>query len=156
MKDPVDHIGRPPLPWRDSALTECGRPINDVAKVVSRDEAVARWKDQGAARAAYTLCMTCVQTADRHRSTWETSPIARFMRECEELQWVTRLGRRNAGPDTPDPREQRADLVTRELRAIAMLIEAHRDEFDAAVAGQVETLSLDKAREAKTATNHRN
>ncbi len=53
MKEPVDHILRPKLPWRldDCALTECGYEASEV-KTITREELQARWKDYGEQRTA--------------------------------------------------------------------------------------------------------
>ena len=143
MKDPVDHIVRPTVPWRDPDLTQCGRSVADVAKVVSLDEARRRWRDQGEARASFTLCMTCVQTADRHRVDWDSNPIGIVSREATALDYVWQSrGRR----EDHDQDLAQATRLTHELRAIAMLIDAHRDEFEAAVAGQSEVTDLGKIR----------
>ena len=52
MKEPVDHILRPRLPWRsesDPALTECGYNASSV-KTLTREEFSARLKDWGQQR----------------------------------------------------------------------------------------------------------
>jgi hypothetical protein len=49
MKEPVDHIVRPSLPWRSStepAVTECGYNAESV-KTITRDELAARLKEYG-------------------------------------------------------------------------------------------------------------
>lgn len=110
----ISHIARPPLPWRDDARTECGRPTNDVRRVITRSDAERLQKRLGAQRASYQLCMTCWQTA-RRWPTWEVNPLDRLARDLMR----------------PGDNER---LLHRELRAIAMLIEAHRGEFDQLVA----------------------
>lgn len=119
MPDPLDHIARTPLPWRtaDQALTECGRPVTDVAAFVTREDAIARWKRDGAQRAAYTLCMTCVETTNRH-GTWDDDPVGVMQRE------VAGWGRSPA-----------RDRMALELRALALLVAAHPDEWDETIAG---------------------
>ena len=116
MKEPVDHILRPALPWREvAALTECGMNAASV-KTLSRDEYFARLKDMGQQRTAILTCMTCSDTA-RRWETWETEPRHALEREIQwELSWGKSRGR--------------GDLLRDELLAIADLIQAHRDEFD--------------------------
>ncbi len=135
MKEPVDHIARPRLPWRnDAGLTECG---HDAAKVktLTREEYFARLKDMGRQRMAILTCMTCSETARRWK-TWEDDPREAMGRE---IQW-----------ETAWRRDDRGCLLRDELQVIAGLIEAHRDEFDAAVALiQDRRAWNDKKKEAK-------
>lgn len=121
MKEPVDHVLRPKLPWRsEGELTECGYDATKV-KTLTRDEFVERLKDMGEQRTAILTCMTCVQTATRWHA-WETDPRQALQREIE---WEHR-GRWS--------RDDGRVRLAYELRAIAALIEAHREEFDQAVA----------------------
>lgn len=124
-----DHIRRLDLPWRELNLTECGRPVSDVAASISRDEIVARVKKDGIQRAAYSTCMTCLETVQRWPS-WDQNPAQFLARE------IGHYGR---------PNEQ----IVRELRAIALLVEAHRDEFDGLVEGLQNTVDLAARRKAK-------
>lgn len=120
MKEPVDHILRPQLPWRsgDAGLTECGYDATKV-KVLTRQDAVARFKEFGRQRFAMVTCMTCMDTAERH-GTWDADPRKAVERE---IAWECQWRRTDHGFRLRD-----------ELLAIAELIEAHRDEFDAKVA----------------------
>lgn len=121
MKEPVDHIERPPLPWRSAGtITECGFDAAKV-KTLTRAEYFQRVKDFGKQRAAMLTCMTCSQTAERW-GTWNDDPRASLQREIE---WEQRG--RWAGSD------ERGQRLKDELIAIAALIDAHRDEFDAHV-----------------------
>lgn len=118
MKEPVDHVLRPQLPWRrDGGITECGY---DAAKVrtISREEYFARLKDLGQQRCALLTCMTCGDTA-RRWGTWDDDPRKALERE---IQWECGWSRTDRGVRLRD-----------ELNAIAALIEAHRDEFEAAI-----------------------
>jgi hypothetical protein len=120
MKEPVDHILRPRLPWRltdDGAITECGYDVSKV-KTLTRDAFFAREKDLGAQRSAMLTCMTCSNTAKRWK-TWEDDPRQALQREIE---WES--GR---------SRETRGERLKDELLAIASLIDAHRDEFEATI-----------------------
>lgn len=122
MKEPVDHILRPQLPWRtgDAAITECGFDATKV-KTLTRDEATKRYKDYGRQRTAMMACMTCIDTAHRW-GTWDHDPLQAMDRE---ITWERGSGYR--------AREDRGHRLKDELTAIAGLIEAHRPEFDAAV-----------------------
>ena len=117
MKEPVDHIVRPSLPWRSSnepAVTECGYNAESV-RTITRDELAARLKEYGEQRTALLTCMTCLSTARRH-SDWATDPRQAIQREAEwECGWRKRRNGRTRLRD--------------ELLAIAQLIEAHPDEF---------------------------
>lgn len=119
MKEPVDHILRPTLPWRrDGAITECGYDASQV-KAVTREQFQTRLKDLGRQRTSMITCMTCWQTSERW-AAWDADPRKAIGREVE---W-------ECGYRRPDRGERLKD----ELMAVAALIEAHRDEFDAAVA----------------------
>lgn len=129
MKQPVDHILRPRLPWRpasEGAITECGFDASKV-QTIGRAEYFARVKDMGQPRAALFTCMTCGDTAKRW-GTWDDDPCLAMQREIE---WE-RGGHYWRG------REDRGQLLKDELLAIDHLIEAHRAEFDAHVAGTIQ------------------
>lgn len=121
MKDPVDHIERPRLPWRHTAegsVTECGLDASKV-KTLTRPEFIQRAKDMGRQRTALFTCMTC-STAAQRWGTWEDDPRMAMQREIE---WEGIRGySRYAG---------RGERTKDELLALAALVEAHRDEFDA-------------------------
>lgn len=119
MKQPVDHILRPLLPWRSGpGITECGLDASKVS-TLTRDDYFARHKELGMQRCAMLTCMTCSQTA-RNYKTWEDDPRNALGRE---IAWETAWNR-----------EDRGNLLLDELNAIAALIEAHREEFDGIVA----------------------
>ncbi|HET8636927.1 MAG TPA: hypothetical protein VFL96_08755 [Acidobacteriaceae bacterium] len=120
MKEPVDHIERPRLPWRDSGtVTECGYDASMV-RTLTREEFFQRQKDLGKQRTAMLTCMTCSQTAERWGS-WEDDPRMALQREIE---WERR-GRW--------ARDNRGERLKDELLAVAALIDARREEFDAHV-----------------------
>jgi hypothetical protein len=115
MKEPVDHVLRPGLPWRRfAALTECGLNAESV-KTLTREEYFARLKDMGQQRTAILTCMTCADTARRWK-TWDEDPRQAISRE---VQWESAWRRDDRGQQLKD-----------ELTVIASLIEAHRAEFD--------------------------
>lgn len=118
MKEPVDHILRPQLPWRnDGGVTECGYDAAKV-KTLTREEYFARLKEMGQQRTSLFTCMTCAQTAARW-GTWDEDPRRSLDRE---IQWETAWRSEDRGVRLRD-----------ELIAIAELIANHRDEFDAAI-----------------------
>lgn len=130
MSEVLDHIVRPLLPWRSGCLTECGKDGATVDRVITRDEMIAKIKDQGKQRAAMSSCMTCWSTAEWNRD-WARSPTEVMAREVQR-------GFRSRQPvDTQ---------LDRELRAIAELIGAHREEFDGFLAGLDEAGNLDVRR----------
>lgn len=124
MNDAIEHITRSAPPWRDAqGLTECGRSVNDVAAVISRDQAIRKFKDLGKTRAAMTTCITCCQTVNRS-TTWEQDPVKAMHRETSVYK--------------PEEIAQLRD----ELTAIALLIERHRADFNEIRAGLHETVRL--------------
>jgi len=129
MKGPVEHIERAMVPWRDERLTECGLLVADVAACIDRPAAVAKAKELGMQRYAMVACMTCVQTVNRH-GTWETDPVGVLERSLSRY-----------GPN--------AELSARELRAIALLIAAHTDEFQETLAALADAPSLAERRTAR-------
>jgi hypothetical protein len=122
MKEPVDHIIRPSLPWRrpGAAITECGYDAMKV-KAITRPEFFSRLKDYGQQRTAMLTCMTCSDTA-RRWGTWEDDPRLAIERE---VTWERGGGYR--------ARTDRGELLKDELVAVAALIEAHKEEFDSLV-----------------------
>lgn len=119
MKEPVDHIVRPILPWRgdEGAITECGYDASKV-KAITRLEFFQRLKDFGQQRTAMLTCMTCSDTAKRW-GTWADDPRLALQREIE---W-------ERGGYYFRERTDRGHRLKDELTAINSLISAHRDEF---------------------------
>ncbi len=117
MKEPVDHILRPELPWRTGGgITECGYDASKVP-TLTRDEYSIRLKGLGRQRAALLTCMTCADTATRW-GTWDDDPRKALERE---IAWECRWGRNN----------DRGVRLRDELVALAALAEAHSTEFRA-------------------------
>ena len=116
MKEPVDHILRPQLPWRtgEPGMTECGY---NAAKVLTREEYFARQKELGKQRCAMVTCMTCAQTAERH-PTWDEEPRSALARE---IAWEL--------PGYLYHQDRNGTRLRDELLAIADLIANHRNEF---------------------------
>ena len=114
MKQPVDHILRPQLPWRDGpGITECGLDASKIS-TLTREEYFQRYKDMGQQRCALLTCMTCGDTA-RKWGRWADDPRKALARE---INWESGWHRGAHG-----------QLLRDELTAIADLIAAHRDEF---------------------------
>lgn len=135
--EPLDHIARPNLPWRPENLTECGKDTNTVEQVITRDQALAKVGRQGKQRAAMSTCMTCWNAAEWNRD-WAQSPTEVMAREVKRgRNWSTRVL-----PNTDTP-------LDRELRAVAALVEAHRDEFDGYLSGLGATADLASKRLAR-------
>lgn len=132
MKEPVDHIIRPRLPWRsaaDLAITECGYNAASV-KALTREQFVARLKDYGQQRAAMVTCMTCMQAAQRWPGWQEDARLA-LQREIEweSVHWHAALQK------VVQYSKDRGHRVLDELLAIESLIAAHREEFQQLIAG---------------------
>ena len=151
---PLDHLSRPPLPWRAPHLTECGKPLDtiDAGRIISRDQLRKRVADIGQKRAAFSTCMTCWATAGR----WPDDPATALYREVGVV-WRTPPSyydfapRSSEGEDrrSHDEAKARRDRFVGELEAIQALIEAHRGEFAAYLAGLDETVSLADRRRRK-------
>lgn len=116
MKEPVDHIVRPRLPWRspkEPAITECGYDASKV-KHLTREQYFVRVREMGGQRAALFTCMTCAQTAGRWQA-WDQDPRNAVERE---IVWESAHWHKDRGTRLRD-----------ELEAIAVLIAAHPEEF---------------------------
>lgn len=136
MAEQLDHVVRSAPPWREaSAQTECGRPVTDVASALSRDAMIVKVRQQGKQRAAMSSCMTCWSAATRHK-TWDEDPVDAIRRE-------TQYGARTEA------------LFREELRAIAVLVAAHADEFAELLAGLRTTVNLDEVRRRRAARGSR-
>lgn len=122
MKEPVDHILRPRLPWRspeEAPITECGYDATKVP-TISRTAYFLRLKDYGQQRCALFTCTTCADTA-RRWGTWEDDPRVAVERE---ITW-------EHGSYWGRSRTERGERLRDELTAIAALIGSHRAEFEA-------------------------
>lgn len=155
---PVDHLPRAVLPWRTTAeRTECGKDLADLPadRVITVAELQQRIRDIGKTRAAMTACITCMQTANRwHPRADGSGVIETVVRELSGLE--------HASPPDPIPptsrhygeisrRWARKQRILGELEAITALVAAHREEFDAYLAGLAETSSLDARRRQRRA-----
>lgn len=124
---PREHVERDPLPWREVTLTECGLAVADLKHVITRAEFEKKIASQGSQRAAFTTCMTCWSTSGRWRdSIYRGSALMVALRR--ELD---RGG---------------SESLERDMYAVTALIKAHREEFDAYVAGLEQTVDLSARR----------
>jgi hypothetical protein len=122
---PLDHLPREMPPWNTGpALTECGRPVADVKSVTTREAIKAKVEREGKRRASFSTCMACADTSDRYLP-WVTNAASIVERWCRGA-W-----RQKYNPSENGNRQQR------ELLALGMLVEEHREEFE----GLVESLS---------------
>lgn len=122
MKDPLDHILRPPLPWRaDIKITECGHD-GTIGSALTREGFFERLKDYGKARTAMTTCMTCMQTSHRW-PTWAEDPRTALMRE---IVWEAADHWSGIGTLSHEPHGHQ---LKDDLLAIEILISTHYDEF---------------------------
>jgi hypothetical protein len=124
---PMEHVERAPLPWRDETLTECGLPTAGHP-VLTRDAWTDKVRTLGQQRAAFTTCMTCWEAARRNAS-WAEDPVRALNRATSD--W------------------RRQDILADELRAIALLVDAHRDEFRETLAGLADVGDLAARRRAR-------
>jgi hypothetical protein len=144
--EPLAHVLRAALPWRDGpVLTECGKLPDAGMPVLALAEFIARLKRDGQRRTSLATCMTCWTTASRHQAvSWEADPIGVISRE---VGWA-RLDPQRGVRDDPTAR-----LFRDELLAIAELISRHREEFDGLVASIAVTPRLgDRRRQGKRRT----
>lgn len=138
--EPLHHIERPSLPWRPETKTGCGL---DVAAVPTwtRDEARAAARKLGRQRFSLFACMTCT-TVFGNSPEWDSDPAGCLARICSRYT-------NNSYYREPAFAQQQREQLAAELRAIAALIDAHRDEFDETVAGLSQAPSLDQKRRAR-------
>ncbi len=131
QEEQLDHVARPMLPWRTEFRAECGLPPIPGRSIIDRNAFRAKLTRQGKTRSAMTTCITCWQTASRWKD-WSLSPSDVVRRELPQ-QW--------GGTQT--------NALDDELRAIAALIEAHREEFDGFLIGLAATADLSAVRAAR-------
>lgn len=139
--EPLTHIRRTPLPWRETHKTVCGRPVSQYPDdlVVTLEQAKAMQRRLGQQRFALAICMTCAHNVG-HWVRWDDDPLGRMQRE------VTGGGFGKVEPE-----------IVNELRAIALLIDAHREEFDGLVAdfagGGITTMAQLRQKRAQRRTS---
>lgn len=139
VKQPVDHILRPRLPWRaphEAPITECGYDATKVP-TVTRATYFERLKAMGQQRCALFTCMTCADTA-RRWGTWDDDPRLAVERE---IAW-------ERGNYYWTSRTDRGERLRDELTAIAQLIASHRAEFEAELTAIAERRVWNEKKEA--------
>lgn len=131
--DKFQHIARSPLPWRPASLTECGLPThcNDVITV---EQFTEKYKRLGRERVSMVTCVTCWSTADRHSRLYHNPWTDDTAILLDILEREITFARRKDHATFP-----------RELKAITMLIERHREEFDEFIADHAETVPIRSA-----------
>lgn len=130
----LDHLLRAAPPWHTGPrMTECGRAEGDVQSIVDRPTMQARVNKLGKQRAAMVMCMSCVNLYSRP-FTWARHPAEILRRFIESQQYRVRRG------------DDTRSLLMRELLALGMLVEDHREEFEGYVAALEQTADLDQAR----------
>lgn len=145
-QQPLEHIVRAELPWRTGpARTECGRSVDDVKAWITFDEAKAKFARLGKQRAALFTCMTCADRAGDHPS-WEMNPGAVVNRATDGARYAPMVRRDN--PD--DPRVAEVKRSDAEWRAIAALVEAHREEYETFVEGHLGATDLAERRRSRS------
>jgi len=138
-----DHVARDIVPWRPTArYTQCGRPAATVDSIITADELHARIHTHGQQRTAFTVCMTCWSTTDRHPATWHTNPAAVLVRELTRIRGYSTL-------DTP-PTDPDGIRANNELHAIAAILAAHQDEYDDYLAAADSAIDLASRRRQRT------
>lgn len=133
MKEAVVHVERPRLPWRveGPSITECGCSTDDV-ETITRAILAEREKEWGDYRTMMTTCVTCLRTA-RRWDDWGADPCSAIGREVE---WETRFWATS----------KRGHRLRDELRAIALLIARHSEEFAGLVRGLANAVDLSTER----------
>lgn len=133
-KATITHVARRDLPWRAAALTECGLPLAKHA-AISADDLAARVKKLGSQRTAMLTCMTCWQASYRYgmERIWAGPSVLSALER--EISWTRR-------------HEGRTPLLS-DLKAIEVLIQRHRAEFDELLEDQRETIILAEERKAR-------
>jgi len=130
---PLDHVQREPLPWRraEDVLTECGLPAASYT-TLTLAQMQEKIHAQGKQRASLSSCMTCWTTMDRGYAYREEHPVFDAVgREVNRVRFH-------------DP-----ERLSREFRALALLAEAHREEFDAILRDMGEATDIRAARQKK-------
>jgi hypothetical protein len=113
---PVAHLPRAVPPWDEIRYTHCGRLIVDVAKMGTAEAYAALVKRQGQRRAAYDYCQNCTERAKYTQGSWETNATDIALDWLGRTRYISDGGR---------------DIATATLHALAALVDAHREEFEA-------------------------
>lgn len=133
--DAVAHILRPKPPWSAVDLTVCGRAAGDVAKLATIPEVAAYAKKHGKKRTYFDYCVTCVERT--YQWTWIDHPM-------DILREYVDAGRYGRSPG----RREAAERIEREVHALAVLVERHREEFESLAATHDDVPDLTTRRRA--------
>lgn len=132
----IGHIARTLLPWQtaDEGRTECGHQCSAMKSIVTLDEAKAILRKAGARdRASLFLCITCMETANRHGHNF----VAAFQRHFDDYRWVR------------DPLVKARLIV--EAEALERLVTENAETIRGYIAGHAETVDISELRRKKTA-----
>jgi hypothetical protein len=141
MPETTEHVLRAQLPWRtELQLTECGLSAAGSLAVITADRLHEVIKRIGVERARWQTCITCWQTASRHRVDWNQDPVKVM---CREAEWARAYG---PGQIRNHPA---AELFRNELYAIAELVRRYPDEFAGIRDGLTEIPRIDNTTRAR-------
>lgn len=126
-KERKDHIKRENVPWRtdDDALTECGLDVQDC-RALTPQQMREKVAEQGEVRASLSSCMTCWQNRRVDRGQLLRDTVLRMLNRS----WHGDDGVR----------------VERELRALGLLVAAHREEFETTLLDMNEAVDIRSAK----------
>lgn len=135
-KEVRDHVLRSRLPWRseEGALTECGLPAQSYP-TVTPEEMRAKIAAEGQRRAAYSSCMTCWSALSN--TEWREARGGKLFATL-----AREVDRSFSGGDGPP-------VLVKELEAIVLLIERHREEWDALMSDLAGVVNLREVRRQK-------
>lgn len=119
---PPKHLERYAPPWAARRRTICGRGLDDVTAWLSFEEARKLIETLGMQRARLVMCQTCLGSthAVKSPSAWGQQPAQIVADWAAQGRWEGAPG---------------ADEIKYELLGLGRLVEAHRGEYDALVAG---------------------
>lgn len=125
LDGPPRHLERLTPPWSSHRSTICGRPLSTVAAWMTYDEGRQLITQLGQTRACLLLCQTCAgqETRIARPELWQQDPAA----------VVHDYTRHLAAP----PHSAGAQQIRAELLALAQLVDAHPDQYQAAVAAHL-------------------
>lgn len=129
--DVLFHVKRGDLPWRTATLTECGIKI-DKNPTITRGELLERIRRKGDRKTELQCCQTCWSTSNRYH--WGHNE-----RDTdEEMMWTLHR-------EIQRPRRAAHDgHLGPELRALGLLVDVHREEFEELVQSAQAIAHIDK------------
>jgi hypothetical protein len=130
------HVLRSRIPWRRELRTECGLVVTDQLQAISQDEFAALLRRHGKQRTAFVTCMTCYSNVREGRAVrWEEDPLAVIAREINSYRRTMR----------GNPEQMR-----REFYALATLVEANPEQWEALLDGFEEVADLSARRRRRS------